>query len=104
MPRTGVIPARSSGPGRGHWLRHQLHDRRRQGERVTKLRLDARLLAKLITESYPAETPSTRQSQLGSDQCGNVIANNPVSITDDPEFIALNPGLSEATDTEASAY
>lgn len=53
------------------------------GEQVP-LRLNARLLAKLLTESYPA-------SDLGRQHPG--LEGNPVSINLDPEFRALNPGL-----------
>jgi hypothetical protein len=52
----------------------------------TDLKLDARLLAKLLTESYPAS--SRGQTHPG-------LENNPLSINRDPEFQALNPGLSD---------
>jgi hypothetical protein len=52
----------------------------------TNLRLNARLLAKLLSESYPA-------SARGLGHPG--LANNPLSINLDPEFKALNPGLSD---------
>jgi len=48
------------------------------------LRLNARLVAKLLTQSYPA-------SDLGRGHPG--LAGNPVSINLDPEFARLNPGL-----------
>ena len=51
----------------------------------TNLRLNARLLAKLLTESYPASELGTGHPGLGS---------NPLSINRDPEFQKLNPGLS----------
>ena len=59
----------------------------------THLRLDARLLAKLLTQSYLG-------SDLGSGHPG--IGSNPLSIMSDPEFRKLNPGLS-TNDTEAAA-
>jgi len=49
-----------------------------------QLRLTPRLLAKLLTESYPA-------SDLGRQRPG--LLGNPLSLNRDPEFIALNPGL-----------
>jgi hypothetical protein len=55
------------------------------GKPVTTLRLDARLLAKLLTESY-SEEPAVAQQYPA-------LASNPESITTDPEFIALNPGI-----------
>ncbi len=59
----------------------------------THLRLDARLLAKLMTASYLG-------SDLGRGHPG--IGSNPLSILSDPEFRKLNPGLS-TNDTEAAA-
>ena len=63
-----------------------------QGE-YTDLKLDARLLAKLITQSYLG-------SDLGTGHPG--IGKNPWSILSDPEFQRLNPGLS-TNDTEAAS-
>jgi hypothetical protein len=57
------------------------------------LKLNARLLAKLLTQSYLG-------SDLGRGHPG--MGTNPVSINVDPEFKALNPGLS-LTDQEAAA-
>ena len=53
---------------------------------VVDLRLNARLVAKLLTQSYLG-------SDLGRGHPG--IGGNPLSIMTDPEFIALNPGLSQ---------
>ena len=50
----------------------------------TRLRLTPRLLAKLLTQSYPAST-------LGLQHAG--MAKNPLSLNLDPEFQRLNPGL-----------
>jgi ABC-type phosphate transport system substrate-binding protein len=55
---------------------------------VTDLKLNARLLAKLLTQSYLG-------SDLGRGHPG--IGNNPLAIMNDPEFIKLNPGLSQIT-------
>ena len=54
-----------------------------QGRVFTSLKLNARLLAKLLTESYPAHNPVEDPDLQG----------NPLNITLDPEFLALNPGL-----------
>jgi hypothetical protein len=51
----------------------------------TSLRLNARLLAKLLSESYPASDRGASHQGIGS---------NPISINRDPEFQKLNPGLS----------
>ena len=60
---------------------------------VTDLRLNARLVAKLLTQSYLG-------SDLGRAHPG--IGSNPLSMLVDPEFIELNPGLSR-TSQEAAA-
>ncbi|MEY2674086.1 MAG: hypothetical protein RLZZ514_651 [Actinomycetota bacterium] len=53
------------------------------GALVSELKLNARLIAKLLTQSYRADVPG-----------GNIqehVKDNPRSIVTDPEFIALNP-------------
>lgn len=55
------------------------------GRPYTSLKLDARLLAKLMTESYAGDT------LIQSGDPG--IKNNPITVWDDPEMRALNPGL-----------
>ena len=57
------------------------------GTPYRSLKLDARLLAKLLTESYPADP---RIADVTGDAA---IAKNPLTIFDDPEFKALNPDL-----------
>jgi hypothetical protein len=52
---------------------------------VTQLRLTPRLLAKLLTESYPV-IPVVRDNDAA-------LHGNPINISADPEFIALNPGI-----------
>ncbi|TIC84363.1 hypothetical protein [Nocardioides sp. GY 10127] len=54
----------------------------------THLKLNARLVAKLLTQSYLG-------SDLGRGHEG--MGDNPLSIMQDPEFIALNPGLSQTS-------
>jgi hypothetical protein len=65
-----------------------------QNRPVTTLRLDPRLLAKLMTESYPALADIKSNDPA--------LANNPLNITDDPEFQALNPGVSTSTEVAAT--
>ena len=65
-----------------------------QGREVTTARLTPRLLAKLMTMSYPA-TATLRQSYALKDATGattNPLESNPTDIVQDPEFRALNPG------------
>lgn len=61
-------------------------DRPDNAGELTQLRLTPRLLAKLLTQSYPA-------SDLGRQHPG--LETNPLSINLDPEFRALNPGLDD---------
>jgi hypothetical protein len=66
------------------------------GERpLPVLRLDARLLAKLLTESYPGD------GFMEKDDPG--LAHNPLDIAEDPEFEALNPGASKVAASEAAS-
>jgi hypothetical protein len=57
------------------------------GQPYTTLKLTPLLLAKLLTESYPG-SPVVKEYDPA-------LANNPLNITDDPEFIALNPGIAK---------
>lgn len=68
-------------------------DRPENAGELTDLRLNPRLIAKLITQSYLG-------SEMGRMHPG--MASNPVSINLDPEFQALNPGL-DTTSREAAA-
>jgi hypothetical protein len=59
------------------------------GHEYTSLKLTPRLLAKLMTESYP--------DIFGVYTKYAALASNPHDITRDPEFVALNPGIPAAT-------
>jgi hypothetical protein len=61
-------------------------DRPDNGGEYGNLRLNPRLLAKLLTQSYLG-------SDLGRGHPG--IGSNPLGIMADPEFVRLNPGLSQ---------
>ena len=56
-----------------------------QGHEYTQLKLTPRLLAKLMTESYP-DIPAVFNAYPA-------LAHNPIDITHDPEFLALNPDV-----------
>lgn len=60
-------------------------DRPDNGGEYDRLRLNARLIAKLLTQSYLG-------SDLGRGHPG--ITDNPLALMSDPEFVELNPGLS----------
>ncbi|HVX20612.1 MAG TPA: hypothetical protein VHB02_04630 [Acidimicrobiales bacterium] len=65
------------------------------GRPVATLKLTPLLLAKLLTESYPDLTTTQ-----GADPA---LAGNPLNITDDPEFIALNPSVPQLNGGHAAA-
>lgn len=63
------------------------------GRPVTGLRLNARLVAKLLTESYSLEYGACGDDVSDQQQnCDPAVAGNPPDIFDDPEFKALNEG------------
>ncbi|WKN48716.1 hypothetical protein [Nocardioides sp. Arc9.136] len=64
------------------------------GGEYSRLRLNARLVAKLMTQSYLG-------SDLGRGHPG--IGGNPLAIMNDPEFQQLNPGLSTTTQEAGAA-
>ena len=65
------------------------------GRPYTSLKLTPRLLAKLLTESYPAELPVRQEF--------SALAGNPLNVTLDPEFIALNPGITQGVPATQAA-
>ncbi|GAA1503200.1 hypothetical protein GCM10009788_03040 [Nocardioides humi] len=77
----GYAPVALTGFGIGYII-----DRPGNAGEYTSLRLNGRLLAKLITQSYTG-------SSFGAAHPG--MEQNPWSITRDPEFVALNPGLTD---------
>jgi len=56
----------------------------KNGTKLTNLVLNARLIAKLLTQSYRVDVPGRASSEPA-------LATNPFSLNKDPEFIALNP-------------
>lgn len=86
--RVGYAPTAVTGFGIGYAI-----DRPDNAGEYTDLRLNARLIAKLLTQSYVG-------SAVGSGHPG--LESNPLGIMNDPEFIELNPGLSQ-TSQEAGA-
>jgi hypothetical protein len=66
-----------------------------QGHEYTQLKLTPRLLAKLMTESYP-DIPAVYNNYPA-------LVNNPTDITHDPDFIALNPNIPSATAKDAAS-
>jgi len=68
----------------------------KNGLQVQDLTLNARLVAKLLTQSYQLDVPGRGKSDP-------VISNNPLSIVTDPEFLALNPEFVGFTGDSAPA-
>ncbi|UQX88404.1 hypothetical protein M6D93_19300 [Jatrophihabitans telluris] len=69
----------------------------KHGNPYTTLKLTPRLLAKLMTESYPGQDFVQRDYVYGSGTTAvKALANNPQNVTLDPEFQALNPNLPSA--------
>ncbi|MEU2621741.1 hypothetical protein ABZ642_26970 [Streptomyces sp. NPDC007157] len=60
------------------------------GTKVESIKLDPRLVAKLLTESYRSSTWGSVISGKAAKGYG-WAKNNPAGLTTDPEFIALNP-------------
>ncbi len=68
-------------------------DRPDNAGEFTSLRLNARLIAKLLSQSYLG-------SDLGRGHPG--MADNPLSIVTDPEFVKLNPDLTRVSQEAAA--
>jgi hypothetical protein len=66
-----------------------------QGHTVAPIKLDARLLAKLLTESYRSCAGACLDytSFTSIDSGFAALATNPIDMSRDPEFQALNPGI-----------
>jgi hypothetical protein len=72
-------------------------DNYQTGEPITNLVLNARLLAKLLTNSYSYAFDDCSPGQSTQAQtCDPNVAGNPASIFQDPEFYKLNPEYTPA--------
>ncbi|MEU5873376.1 hypothetical protein AB0A73_17705 [Glycomyces sp. NPDC047369] len=60
------------------------------GKQVTQMNLNARLVAKLLTQSYPGKFCYNEEPWL----CDH-LASNPIDLLADPEFQALNPHITQ---------
>ncbi|WGY00825.1 hypothetical protein QI633_20080 [Nocardioides sp. QY071] len=85
----GYAPTALTGFGIGYII-----DRPGNAGEYADLRLNARLLAKLLTQSYTG-------SSFGAGHPG--MEQNPWAIMKDPEFVALNPGLSQEAQEAGAA-
>ncbi|WP_034649778.1 hypothetical protein [Cellulomonas sp. HZM] len=68
----------------------------RDGTALEDLTLNARLVAKLLTQSYRADVPGG-----GTGGGTGAVKDNPRSIVNDPEFVALNPEIAQFVATAA---
>ncbi|RKR73166.1 hypothetical protein [Frondihabitans australicus] len=68
----------------------------RDGLQALDLTLNARLVAKLLTQSYQADVPGRAAGDA-------VVKANPTSIVTDPEFLALNPTFVDSKSDTAPA-
>ncbi|MGI8666063.1 MAG: hypothetical protein ACR2N4_08535, partial [Jatrophihabitans sp.] len=70
-----------------------------------QLRLTPRLLAKLLTESYPVRSDLQQLYSYDAPYYGpqDPLRHNPLNITFDPEFIALNPGIESNSNLDTGA-
>jgi hypothetical protein len=69
-----------------------------------QLRLNPRLLAKLMSESYWAlQTLKTDYAALPASDPYRVMATNPQDMSVDPEFVALNPGIGESAQNQTAS-
>jgi hypothetical protein len=65
------------------------------GQPITNLKLDARLVAKLLTNSYSYSFSQCDPGQTAQSQtCDPAVIGNPKNIFQDPEFYQLNPEYS----------
>ncbi|HVS68652.1 MAG TPA: hypothetical protein VHE56_08885 [Mycobacteriales bacterium] len=87
--RVGYAPTAVTGWGIGFDI-----DKPGNAGQQLSINLNARLIAKLLTESYPGSV-AVQQSHPG-------FSHNPLSLNLDPEFIKLNPGLDTAHWSEAA--
>ena len=71
------------------------------GDPYTNLRLDPRLLAKMLTTSYNLENVSCTANP-GTD-CDAAVDGNPFDIFADPEFTSLNPDITDVDPGNATS-
>ena len=101
LPATGsgkhpltYAPVAISAESIAYWI-----DNPKTGQPITHLKLNQRLLAKLLTQSYNFDNEGcghgTPPKGVG---CDNAVDNNPISLFADPEFSKLNHGVKSVGD------
>jgi len=81
-------PVAVSATSVGYWV-----DNDNTGQPFTDIKLDARLLAKLLTTSYAYTDDSCPNGGTGGFGCDNAVDANPENLYADPEFRKLNPSV-----------
>jgi hypothetical protein len=79
-------PVAVSATSVGYWV-----DNANTGQPITTIKLDARLLTKLLTTSYAYTNDACPNGGGGGFGCDNGVDGNPLNIYADPEFRQLNP-------------
>jgi hypothetical protein len=79
-------PVAVSATSVGYWV-----DNENTGQPFTSVKLDARLLTKLLTTSYSYTDDACPKGGAGGFGCDNAVDNNPQNLYADPEFRKLNP-------------
>jgi hypothetical protein len=65
------------------------------GQPYTNLKLDPRLVAKLLTTSYAYTNDACPGGGAPPFGCDNAVDGNPINLYSDPEFERLNPGVGQ---------
>jgi hypothetical protein len=87
-------PVAISAESIAYWI-----DNPKTGQPITHLKLNQRLLAKLLTQSYNFDNEGCGHGAAPKGVgCDNAVDNNPVNLFADPEFKRLNPGVASVGD------
>jgi hypothetical protein len=79
-------PVAVSATSVGYWV-----DNQNTGQPYTNIKLDPRLLAKMLTTSYAFTDDSCPNGGSSAFGCDNAVDGNPENLYADPEFRKLNP-------------
>ena len=88
--RYAYAPVAVTATSVGYWA-----DNANTGQPYTNIKLDARLLVKMLTTSYAYTHDSCPHGGGGGFGCDNAVDNNPENLYADPEFEKLNPSIGQ---------
>jgi hypothetical protein len=83
-------PVAVSATSVGYWV-----DNQNNGQPFTDVKLDPRLLVKMLTTSYAYTNDSCPNGGSSAFGCDNAVDNNPANLYADPEFKKLNPAVAQ---------